>query len=317
MNIPARMEPPAEGGRGSSGPGGGSGFLPGDCPPPAFLPPAFLPEAASRALRARFDAVCARLAEAVARSGRRADAVSLVAVSKLHEAHAVADLAAYWARRIGRETADARPVFGESYAQEALAKMDAVAELLGPRGAARPASPLGGTDAPPVDWHFIGHVQSRKARDIAGRFGLVHSVDSAKLGQALQKAWRDRVRGAPVGLREPAPGPQNILIQVNIGREPQKSGVDPDRAEELLLKLAAMPELAVQGLMCLPPHAEEPEEARPYFVRMRLLRDALARRTGLALPHLSMGMSGDFEAAVEEGATLVRIGTDIFGPREA
>ena len=245
----------------------------------------------------RFDGVCERLARSVARSGRQADSVQLVAVSKWHEADAVAELAAYWA---GKGT----PVFGESYAQEAAAKMPGVASRV---------------PGCPVHWHFIGHLQSKKAKDVAGRFDLIHSVDSLKLAQNLQKAAQPHSAGISTELCKKempaAPGSQPILVQVNIGREPQKSGVLPEELEALITSIMLLPELCLQGLMCLPPNVESPEESRPFFQELRTLRDTMERTCGLKLPHLSMGMSSDFEAAVEEGATLVRIGTDIFGPR--
>lgn len=249
------------------------------------------------ALLERFDAIRERLGRAVARSGRQPGSVRLVAVSKLHGAGPVADLADYWA-------AAGQPAFGENYMQEARDKMAETARLLAGRGSsARP------------EWHFVGHVQSKKAKDLAGRFALIHSVDSFKLASSLQKAWVTRVAGDPVGLHEPAPAPQAVLIQVNVGREAQKSGVDPDELDALARSVLGMPELALKGLMCLPPLAEIGRGSRPYFSMLRELRDSLQSRLGVMLPELSMGMSDDFEAAVEEGATLVRIGTDIFGTR--
>lgn len=253
-------------------------------------------------LHERFDSICERVAHSVARSGRQPGAVRLVAVSKLHSAEEVADLAMYWATR---SAINPRPAFGESYLQEAREKREKVARILADRG----------SNVTP-EWHFVGHVQSKKAKDVAGCFTLIHSVDSLKLALSLQKAWNTRVAGQPVGFTDLAPGPQAVLIQVNIGREPQKSGIDPEGLEELAQSLIAMPELTVKGLMCLPPLAEIGERSRCYFILLRELRDKLVRRLGIVLPELSMGMSDDFEAAIEEGATLVRIGTDIFGPRK-
>lgn len=260
------------------------------------------------ALTERFEAIQARVSGAAARSGRGPESVRLVAVSKLHPAASVAELAEYWAAHRDAPGA-ARPLFGESYMQEAREKMPAVRELLAAR------RPEGGLAATP-EWHFIGHVQSKKARDVAGRFALIHSVDSLKLAQALQKAWQTGAATEPVGLDEAAPGPQKILVQVNVGREEQKSGVAHEALEPLLLGIAAMPELSLEGLMCIPPLAEIGGGSRRYFVMLRDLRDSMETACGLALPELSMGMSDDFEAAIEEGATLVRIGTDIFGPRQ-
>lgn len=251
-------------------------------------------------LTQRFDAICERLALAASRAGRNPKEVQLVAVSKWHGADKVAALAMHWAEH----ATGTPPVFGESYMQEAREKQPQVEAMLADK-----------VLAVPVRWHFIGHVQSRKAKDVIGRFCLIHSVGSLKLAQSLQKTWENHVAGAPVGLDAPAPAPQDILIQVNVGREPQKSGVAPDDLEELVSAIAAMPQLRLRGLMCIPPAVENMEESRPFFTLLRQLRDTMQDCCGLALPELSMGMSSDFEAAVEEGATLVRIGTDIFGRR--
>lgn len=260
-------------------------------------------------LTERFDRLCERLDRAAARSGRKAQDLRLVAVSKTHGAEAVAELARHWAGQraadpAGRLPGLGRPVFGESYMQEAREKIPAVAAL------------LAGKPGPAPEWHFVGHAQSKKSRDIVGVFELIHSLDSQKLALALQKAWINRVRTMPLGLHEAAPKAQAVLVQVNVGREQQKSGVDPDELEGLLNFTAAMPELQIRGLMCLPPLQEIGEHSRPYFAMLRELRDAMQARCGLNLPELSMGMSDDFEAAIEEGATLVRVGTDIFGRRD-
>lgn len=252
-------------------------------------------------LTERFDTIRGRMAEAAVRSGRSLDKVRLVAVSKLHPAEAVAELTAHWAAQGGN------PVFGESYMQEGREKIPLVSELLARQGC------HDGALLP--EWHFIGHVQSRKARDIAGQYRLIHSLDSLKLARAMQKAWRERVETAPVRLDEAANRPQEILVQVNVGKEEQKSGVAPEELESLLNSLADMPELQVRGLMCIPPLASIGGDSRRFFVMLRELRDKVQLLCGLALTELSMGMSDDFEAAIEEGATLVRIGSDIFGPR--
>jgi pyridoxal phosphate enzyme (YggS family) len=152
-------------------------------------------------------------------------------------------------------------------------------------------------------------VQSNKAKEAAGNFFLLHTLGSDSLARAL-------LRRLPEGVA------QDVLVQVNIGEEPQKSGVAPGQLPafiEGLLKegliSAEGPGLRLSGLMCLPPNCGEGELARPYFSRMRVLRDALESRFGLALPELSMGMSGDYRQAIEEGATMIRVGTDIFGER--
>ena len=151
---------------------------------------------------------------------------------------------------------------------------------------------------------MIGHVQSRKAAQVAGAFALVHTLDSVKLADALEK------RAAALDVVQP------VLCEINVGEEPQKAGIMADALPGLAEHvLAHCPHLELQGLMCLPPVFDAGEAARPYFARLYRLREDLRARTGLPLPHLSMGMSGDFAAAVAEGATLVRIGTDIFGPR--
>ena len=257
-----------------------------------------------RALFDRFEGVAARLSAAARRAGRNPKGIRLVAVSKLHSAEAVAALAAYWDENARRRSELGRPLFGENYIQEALEKQAAVAKILA--HAAPNLTP---------EWHFIGHLQSRKAKDTVGAFACIHSLDSLKLAQNLQKAWENSGRMRPLGLHEPTPGPQTALIQVDLAGEEQKSGIAPEELERLLLTAAELSGLAVKGLMCLPPFSENPEETRVFFRRLRELRDTVSARTGLALPELSMGMSHDFEAAIEEGATLVRVGTDIFGPR--
>lgn len=234
------------------------------------------------ALREHWQAVRERLAQAARIAGRDAGDITLLAVSKLHPAHSIATLAGY-----------GQCDFGESYIQEALAKQTALAEM---------------PDCTHIRWHCIGHVQSRKVKDMVGRFVCVHTVDSLKLAQELDR------RCATAGVR------QRVLIQVNVGAEPQKYGVSVQDAPALAEAVVRCPHLIVEGLMCLPPvlkTGDAGDAARPYFAVLRELRDALCARLGMALPHLSMGMSGDAEAAICEGATIVRIGTDIFGVRSA
>lgn len=175
--------------------------------------------------------------------------------------------------------------FGENYLQEAQEKM---ARL------------------PDLRWHFTGSVQSRKAAKIAGQFELVHTLDSIKLADALNSAnFGQKI-------------PQKTLIEVNIAAEPQKGGVLPEKLPALLEHaLTHCPHLRIEGLMCLPPVFDAGEKSRPYFARLRELRDNLESVFGTKLPELSMGMSGDFEWAIMEGATIIRVGTDIFGPRPA
>ncbi|MFI3271911.1 MAG: YggS family pyridoxal phosphate-dependent enzyme [Pseudomonadota bacterium] len=226
----------------------------------------------------RFHSVQERLATAIKSAGRQAEDVQLIAVSKLHPASAIATVA-----QAGHVH------FGENYVQEALQKLEDLQAL-------------------PIHWHFIGHIQSKKAKDVAGRFDLIHTIGSEKLADALHKAMLKRAEQGQQAT-------QDILIQVNVGNEPQKSGVTPEDLPALADLIMSVPSLRLQGLMCLPPFFDDGEAARPFFAQLRTLRDELAVRTGLALPHLSMGMSGDFVQAIEEGATLVRVGTDIFGLR--
>lgn len=246
----------------------------------------------SSPLADRWNAVLHGVAEAVRTSGRVADDVQLIAVSKHHSASAVATLAL-----LGQKA------FGENYMQEARAKQVEVAELLHVHGG-----------LPSVCWHAIGAIQSNKAKDAAGHFALIHTLASTKLALKLAEAL-----GRCHASDNATVQTQDALIQVNIGEEPQKAGVLPAElpalAESLLAQQKEGLGVRVLGLMCLPPRCGEGELARPYFSRLRELRDDLERRTGQPLPHLSMGMSGDYHQAIAEGATLVRVGTDIFGSR--
>lgn len=228
--------------------------------------------AEKNALQQRYLSVRDRFEEAVRRSGRTMQDVALVAVSKFHPAEAV------------RAVAEAgHSLFGESYAQEAQEKRAALDDL-------------------PLQWHYIGRLQTNKAKDVTGRFDLIHTVDSLKLAETLSRRLAS-------GLEQP------VLIQLNVGEEAQKAGVDSANLEQLAEGILRLPNLRLLGLMCLPPFFDDGEAARPYFAALREQRDRLAARLGIAFPCLSMGMSGDFVQAIEEGATLVRIGTDIFGPR--
>lgn len=174
-------------------------------------------------------------------------------------------------------------IFGENRVQEAVTKIAEAGP--GPR------------------WHLIGHLQRNKARHAAGAFELIHSVDGAELAAELSR------RAAAAGLVQP------VLIEVNVAGETSKHGVDPRELGALVEGVAALPNLRLLGLMCVPPVVDRPEDARRWFAGLRELRDAAAARAGHALPELSMGMTDDFEIAVEEGATLVRVGRAIFGAR--
>jgi pyridoxal phosphate enzyme (YggS family) len=216
-----------------------------------------------------------QIAAACARCGRDPEMVRLVAVSKTHPAEAVQTA------RAGGQT-----LFGENYVQEFLAKADAV--------------------APPVEWHFLGHLQSNKVKALAGRVTLIHSLDRLSLAEEIDRQW-----GKLGQLAE-------VLIEVNLGGEASKAGVAETELEPLLRRLASLPHLAVRGLMLLPPYCDDPEAVRPYFRRLRELAGEMAalKIPGVSMDELSMGMSHDFAVAIEEGATLVRVGTAIFGERE-
>jgi len=176
-------------------------------------------------------------------------------------------------------------LFGESYVQEFVAKHE---EL--------PAA---------LCWHFIGGLQSNKVKYLAGKVAMIHSVDRLSLAEEIDRQW------AKLGEKI------DVLLQVNVGDESSKAGVAPEALEELVRSVATLPSLRIRGLMALPPYAEDPEATRPWF---RLLRERAARIDALRIPgvsmaELSMGMSHDFEVAIEEGATLVRVGTALFGER--
>lgn len=176
-------------------------------------------------------------------------------------------------------------VFGESYVQEALAKQDELADLT-------------------IEWHFIGPLQSNKTRPVAGRFTWVHGVDRLRIAERLSA---QRPAGLP---------PLNVCIQVNIDREPTKSGVLPEEVAPLAQAVADLPALRLRGLMAIPAPAEDPAVRRDSFRRVRELFEGLVAE-GLPLDTLSMGMSDDIEVAILEGATLVRVGTAVFGARAA
>lgn len=229
-------------------------------------------------LEQRYESVLRQIDDACRKSGRSRDAVRLIAISKLHSAEDIALVAA-----LGQQD------FGENYVQEALGKQ----ALLGDR-----------PQCQKIRWHMTGHVQSRKAGQVAGAFALIHSLDSKKLADALEKHLSTTNQR------------QRVLIEVNVGEESQKAGVMacvlPELADYILERC---PHLDLDGLMCLPPVFDAGEAARPYFAFLRSQIEDLRVRTGRKLPELSMGMSGDFAAAIAEGATMVRIGTSIFGAR--
>lgn len=220
----------------------------------------------------RLKQVRTRISRACEAAGRTPQSVHLLAVSKGHGADAIRA-----AVRCGQQE------FGENYLQEALGKMEALADER-------------------IRWHFIGPIQSNKTRDIAARFHCVQSLDRAKIARRLSEQ------------RPPHMPPLDVLVQVNINDEASKSGIEAEQAQTLCETVTVLPRLRLRGLMAIPEHTEDPALQRRNFHRMFTLFQDLAN-AGLALDTLSMGMSGDLEAAVAEGATLVRIGTAIFGPR--
>lgn len=219
--------------------------------------------------------VHARIERAAHAAGRDPQSVALLAVSKTFPADDVRAAHAAGQR-----------AFGENYVQEAISKIEALADLR--------AS---------IEWHFIGPLQSNKTRPVAEHFDWVHSVDRLKIAQRLAEQRPDALP------------PLNVLLQVNVSGEASKSGVAPAEAAAVAHEIAALPKLRLRGLMSIPEPAETLEAQRAPHRMLRELFDSL-RADGLALDTLSMGMSADLEAAVLEGATIVRIGTAIFGARQ-
>jgi PLP dependent protein len=229
-------------------------------------------------LRANLTRVRGRIAAAAARAGRDPADVSLIAVSKTQPVEVI--LAAY---------AAGLRLFGENRVEEAAPKAAEVQASLAPA-------------SPPV-WHMIGHLQSRKAADVLPWAALVHSVDSVKLASRLARSVAD-------GTELP------VLLEVNVAEEASKYGFQPADLPAATEAIAALPGLRIEGLMTMAPLVANPELARPTFRGLAQLRDELARRhPAIAWRHLSMGMTDDFEVAIEEGATLVRIGRALFGER--
>lgn len=216
-----------------------------------------------------------RIARAAEKADRDPSDIRLVAVSKTVSAERVRT-----AIEAGAE------ILGENYVQEAREKFSTLSALA-------------------VNWHFIGHLQRNKARYVVRIFDLIHSVDSTRLAGELNK------QAGKVSKIQP------ILIQVNLAGEKSKSGIRPEDTETLVRHISTLPHLSVQGLMTMPPYFNAPEKVRPYFRQLRNLRDRILDMSikNVSMSELSMGMTGDFEVAVAEGATLVRVGTAIFGTR--
>ena len=216
-----------------------------------------------------------RISGAARRAGRRPEEITLVGVSKTHPAEAIQEAFDAGVRH-----------FGENRVQEWEGKRGALEGL-------------------PGTWHLIGHLQSNKSARAAKAFQSVDSVDDWDLAQRLNRARQEQGPGEKL----------RVLIEVRIEQELSKSGVEVPQLAELAENVAALPRLHLAGLMCIPPYLEDIEQVRPYFRKLRELRDAAEKDLRIVLPVLSMGMSHDFEVAIEEGATEVRVGTAIFGSR--
>jgi PLP dependent protein len=226
-------------------------------------------------LRENLVKVQERIDAGARRAGRRGEEVTLIGVSKTHPPEMIREAFEAGIRH-----------FGENRVQEWEGKRGVLQDLA-------------------ATWHLIGHLQSNKATRAAAMFHCVDSVDDLALAQRLDKARHDA--GAPERMR--------VLIEVHVADEATKSGVSESELAALVDKIRMLPRLELAGLMCIPPFSEDAEQARPYFRRLRELRDASAKQLGRELAVLSMGMSHDFEVAIEEGATEIRIGTALFGAR--
>ncbi|MBF0124593.1 MAG: YggS family pyridoxal phosphate-dependent enzyme [Magnetococcales bacterium] len=228
-------------------------------------------------IAARLAAIHEQIALSCQRCGRDVASVQLLAVSKTVAAAAVQQAAAagQW-------------LFGENRVQEAAIKQSQLASL-----------------ALPLKWHLIGPLQRNKVKQAITLFDLIHSVDSVALAQEIDRqASSQRTTPMPV------------LVQVNVGREPQKHGLMPEAVVAAVTAMAALPHLAICGLMAIPPFCDDPQQVRPWLRQLAQLADQIDRLklANVAMQQLSMGMSHDFMVAIEEGATLIRIGTALFGP---
>jgi pyridoxal phosphate enzyme (YggS family) len=214
--------------------------------------------------------------QAAAASGRNPEDVTLVAICKTFPVEAISEAIAAGLR-----------IFGENRVQEAEPKIQAL-------------DPANG-----LEWHLVGHLQSNKAKRAVQLFEVIQSLDSIKLAQKLNQACVELGKSV------------SVLIQVNLGLEATKSGASREQVEEIVDQVASLPGLRLDGLMTIPPFFEDADRSRPFFAELRALRDRIesARPGSLGRKHLSMGMSHDFRPAIEEGATIVRVGTAIFGVR--
>ncbi len=213
-----------------------------------------------------------RIERAAQKAGRDPKGINLVAVSKTVEV-----------ARIKEAIEAGVSILGENYVQEAQKKIETIGK--------------------PVSWHFIGHLQSNKARYAVRLFDVVHSTDSISLAEELNRRAEQEKRVI------------NVMIEVNLSKEATKFGTDEERVLNLARKIQGLKHLSLEGLMTMPPYFDSPEMSRPYYKALRELKERMIKE-GVPMKELSMGMSNDFEIAIEEGATYVRVGTAIFGPRK-
>ncbi len=216
--------------------------------------------------------VTERIERAAQKAGRDPKGIHLVAVSKTVEA-----------ARIKEAIEAGVSILGENYVQEAQKKIEEIGR--------------------PVSWHFIGHLQSNKAKYAVRLFDTVHSVDSLSLAEELNR--RAEQEGRVI----------KVMVEVNLSKEATKFGTDQEKVSNLVRRIRDLKRLSLEGLMTMPPYFDSPELSRPYYTALRELKETMIK-AGIPMKELSMGMSNDFEIAIEEGATYVRIGTAIFGPRQ-
>ncbi|WP_353683761.1 YggS family pyridoxal phosphate-dependent enzyme [Thermodesulfovibrio sp. 3907-1M] len=229
-------------------------------------------------LSERISSVFKKITYAALKAGRNPEEIKLIAVTKSQSIDKIKEAAQLGLR-----------VFGENRVQEAKNKIEALTEFMAQWRIN-------------IEWHMIGHLQSNKAKDAVRLFELIHSVDSEKLAALINK------EAEKIGKI------QRVLIQVKLSEEESKFGIEPEDTEKLIEFCSKLPNIKVEGLMTIPPYFENPEDVRPYFRKLRQLRDFLSGKYSF-IKELSMGMSHDFEVAIEEGATMVRIGTALFGQR--
>ena len=232
------------------------------------------------AIKNNLEQIRKRIAEACSRCGRDPSSVGLIAVSKMNPAQAVIDAAAC-----------GQLVFGENKVQELCGKQDEVSAS---------------GSVPPLEWHLIGHLQTNKVKYVIGRVKLIHSVDSLKLACEISK---ESIKKGVI---------TDILLEVNISSEDSKFGLKPDEVLPLANEISGLENLRVKGLMTVAPYTDDPETNRIYFKKLKDLSVDISSQNidNISMNVLSMGMTGDFEVAIEEGATLIRVGTGIFGARD-